>query len=175
VIHLSLPKAEHAARFEQMIAEYREHDDIGIYTGFYEAAWDGFDAYRAMLERLSPGGWPFPEVVPSETSFLMDGKEVVGEVYLRFRLAPVLEKDGGNIGYQVRPRARNKGYASAGLRLALKRLQEIGLSQALLTCSERNAASIRVIEKAGGVRIDDARLDDGTLNRRYTFQIGMRG
>jgi predicted acetyltransferase len=172
MIRLSAPKAEHAVRFERMLAEYREHDDVGIYTEFYEAAWQGYDAYRAVLERLSRGGWPFPEVVPGETLFLMDGEEIVGEVYLRLALAPVLEKDGGNIGYQIRPRARNRGYATAGLRLALKRLREIGLSQALLTCSDANAPSIRVIEKVGGVRIGDAQLDDGTRNRRYIIQTG---
>jgi predicted acetyltransferase len=104
--------------------------------------------------------------------FLIDGEEIVGEVYLRFALTPVLEKDGGNIGYQIRPRARNRGYATVGLRLALKRLKDVGLSEALLTCSDANAASIRVIEKVGGFRIDDAQLDDGTLNRRYTIQTG---
>ena len=79
------------------------------------------------------------------------------------------------LGYQIRPRARNKGYATAGLRLALERLKDIGLSEALLTVSETNAASIRVIEKIGAVRIDDAQLDDGTTNRRYIADIASLG
>lgn len=176
MIRLVAPDAEHATRFEEMIAEYRANNDIGIYTGFYSAAWDGYHAYRILLERLSHGGWPFPEVVPGETHFIMDDEQIIGEVYLRFRLDSVLRKDGGNIGYQIRPNMRSKGYATAGLRLALKRLREVGVTEALLTCSDDNGASIRVIEKSGGVRIDDAHLDDGTKNRRYLIQTasGLR-
>ncbi|MFZ1017384.1 MAG: GNAT family N-acetyltransferase [Candidatus Cybelea sp.] len=166
-VRLSPLRAEHAARFQEMIAEYREHDEIGLYTGFYEEAWHGFDAYRTMLERLSAGGWPRPEIVPGETYFLMDGERIVGEIYLRFGLTEVLERDGGNVGYQIRPSARNRGYATKGLRLALDRLNGVGFAQALLTCAEGNAASIRVIEKNGGTRVADAESDDGTLNRRY--------
>ncbi|HEX4012803.1 MAG TPA: hypothetical protein VHX17_02800 [Candidatus Cybelea sp.] len=29
------------------------HYDVGLYTGFYEKAWHGFDAYRTMRDRLS--------------------------------------------------------------------------------------------------------------------------
>jgi predicted acetyltransferase len=166
-LYLAKPDAEHAIRFERMLAEYVGHYDVGLYTGFYEKAWHGFDAYRTMLDRLSAGGWPFPEVVPGETHFLMVGDDIVGEVYLRFGLTPVLEKDGGNIGYQIRPSARNRGYATGGLRLALDRLREVGFVQALLTCAEGNAASIRVIEKNGGTRIVDVKSDTGATHRRY--------
>jgi predicted acetyltransferase len=174
-IRLSPLSAEHATRFEEMLAEYKKHDEIGLYTGFYAEAWQGFDAYRTMLERLSAGGWPLPQIVPGETHFLVDGEYIVGEIYLRFGLTPVLERDGGNIGYQIRPNARNRGYATRGLRLALDRLCDVGLAQALLTCAESNVASIRVIEKNDGVRIDDAESDDGTLNRRYLISPAKRG
>lgn len=157
-----------------MIAEYREHDEIGLYTGFYEEAWQGFAAYRTMLERLSAGGWPLPEVVPGETYFLMDGEHIVGEIYLRFGLTEVLLRDGGNIGYQIRPSARNCGYATQGLRFALDRLNGVGLAKALLICAEGNAASIRVIEKNGGTRVVDAESDDGTLNRRYLISTASK-
>ena len=158
---------EHRSRFDDMLADYREHADFGLYTGWYDVAWQGYDAYRAMLARLERGGWPFPEVVPGETYFLVDDARIVGEVYLRFGLTPALERDGGNIGYQVRPSARNRGYATHGLRLARSRLAEREFRSALVTCDAENAASIRVIEKNGGVRLEDAMLPDGAVNRRY--------
>jgi predicted acetyltransferase len=154
-----------------MIAEFREHDDVGLYTGFYETAWVSFEAYKATLEQLSKGGWPFPEVVPGETLFLMDNDLLIGEFYLRFGLTDVLEKDGGNIGYHIRPTARGKGYATAGVRLALEHLERAGLTKALATCSETNAASIRVLEKVGALRDNDVKLDDGPINRRYLIHV----
>ncbi len=150
-----------------MIAEYAAKGETGLYTGFYETAWDGFDAYAQTLRQLAPGGWPFPEVVPGDTMFIIASGRVVGEVYLRYALTPALERDGGNIGYQIRPGERAKGYATQALRLALEHLGKMGLRRALLTCSDKNAASIRVIERCGGVRIDDSDGDDGGTNRRY--------
>ncbi|WP_317996842.1 GNAT family N-acetyltransferase [Vulcanimicrobium alpinum] len=172
MIFLSRMLDEHRSRFDDMLAEYREHAELGLYTWLYDVAWQGYDAYRAMLARLEQGGWPFPEVVPGATYFVMDDDHVVGEIYLRFGLTPALERDGGNIGYQVRPRARNRAYATQGLRIARSRLAERGLRSALVTCGAEHAASIRVIEKNGGVRLEDAMLPDGTVNRRYRVPCG---
>ncbi|HEY4441940.1 MAG TPA: GNAT family N-acetyltransferase, partial [Candidatus Elarobacter sp.] len=159
---------EHADRFEAMVAEFRAHDELGLYTGFYAAAWDGYDRYRETLERLAAGGWPFPEVVPGASFFVADGDQIVGELYLRFGLTRSLEREGGHMGYQIRPSARNKGYGTAALRLGLARLAEHGIASALVTIDERNAASQRVVEKVGGERIGDADLRDGRRIRRYT-------
>lgn len=155
-LRLSRMKDEHRDAFDNMLGEYRALGEEGLYTGLYAVAWHGYDAYRGMLVRLQAGGWPFAEVVPGETYFVMDGERVVGEVYLRLGLTPALEEDGGNIGYQIRPSARNNGYATKALQLALARLGALGLRQALLTCDPENAASIRVIEKCGGRRIEDS-------------------
>jgi predicted acetyltransferase len=42
----------------------------------------------------------------------------------------------------------------------------MGIAQALLTCGENNAASARVIEKCGRVRIDNSQTEYG-IHRRY--------
>ena len=171
-LHLAVMSHEHRARFEAMLDEYRAAGEAGLYTGFYESAWDGYDAYRSTLERLSRGAWPIPEIVPGETLFVMHGDRIVGEVYLRFRLTPALEENGGNVGYQIRPSDRRRGYGTEALRLALRRLREVGLSEALITCDDGNAASIRVIEKCGGRRIEDSRLRG---KRRYIVALGEPG
>ncbi len=152
----------HRGAFAEMLAEYRAHGETGLYTGFYSVAWEGFDAYRATLRRLHAGGWPFPDVVPGDTLFVVHGERIVGEVYLRFGLTPELEEDGGNVGYQIRPTERNKGYATEALRLALRRLGERGIREALVTCDSGNLASVRVIQKCGGRRIADS-----SVSRRY--------
>ncbi len=107
-IRLSPLSAEHATRFEEMLAEYKKHDEIGLYTGFYEEAWHGFDAYRTMLERLSAGGWPRPEIVSGQTYFVLNGEAVVGEAYLRFGLT----------------RCAKKRVATSGIRFARARVIE---------------------------------------------------
>ena len=53
-------------------------------------------------------------------------------------------------------------------RAALELVAAKGVTDALLTCAHDNAASIRVIEKCGGVRIADS------MRRRYLFPIGNR-
>jgi predicted acetyltransferase/ribosomal protein S18 acetylase RimI-like enzyme len=166
-VALSPMLPEHAERFSRMLAEFRAHGEVGLYTGFYAAAWDGYEAYRETVRRVCAGGWPFAEVVPGAVFFVMAGDEIVGELYLRFGLTDELERDGGNVGYQSRPAARNNGYATKALRLGLARLAERGIISALVTCDDRNLPSIRVIEKSGGERLDDAALDGGKRNRRY--------
>ena len=50
--------------------------------------------------------------MPSTTSWLIDGDEVVGYSSLRHELNEDLKKRGGHIGYCVRPSERQKGYGS---------------------------------------------------------------
>lgn len=86
---------------------------------------------------------------------------VVGECHVRHALTPELEKIGGNIGYQIHPDYRNRGIATFALRKALGVTARIGMQEALVTCAPDNGASIRVIEKCGGRRIEDS------LHQRY--------
>jgi predicted acetyltransferase len=89
--------------------------------------------------------------VPHSTFWLVDDEhELVGVSNLRHALTPSLEKEGGNIGYGVRPSKRNIGYASIMLGLTLKKAKARGLDRLLLTCSKGNIASARVILKNGG-------------------------
>ena len=115
---------------------------------------------RARGEEISEGWVP-------ETSYwvVMDG-EVVGDLELRHPLNAWLRQVGGNIGFATHPRHRNKGIASFALREGLKILHGWGLSEALATCRDDNAASIATIERAGGIRIADA-VYDGPKRRRY--------
>ena len=79
-------------------------------------------------------------------------KKILGTTEIRHDLGnDVLREYGGHIGYTVCPGERGKGYGTAILRLALEECRISGLDRVMLTCSENNAASIRVIEKCGGV------------------------
>lgn len=89
--------------------------------------------------------------VPSTHLWYVDGDEFLGRLSIRHRLTPWLRDYGGHIGYDVRPSARGRGYATAMLRESLPWCAELGIDPALVTCDSTNVASRKVIERAGGV------------------------
>jgi predicted acetyltransferase len=154
------------AEFEEMLAEFRAAGEIDVYKGHHAIAWQGYAVFYDLMSRMKSGGYPTPDIVPMDSYFIEVGGRMVGELYIRHRLSPRLEKIGGHIGYKVRPTQRNRGIATAALRMALKLLRQDGLERALVTCNDTNAASARVIETCGGVRVENAGTEHGT-ERRY--------
>lgn len=120
----------------------------------YEA--EGIERFEAILldYEAAARAPEFHAGVPY-TFFLAQREDglLVGTIRVRHELTERLWQDGGNIGYEVRPSLRNRGYATRMLALALKQARSIGLDWVLLTVAPANAASIRVIEKNGGARI----------------------
>ena len=158
--------------FGAMLEELRAAREFDVYAGLFKVAWEGYAPFYALLEQMKNGGAPMPEIVPMDSYFIEADGRMLGEIYVRHRLTPHLEKIGGHIGYKVRPSCRNCGVATAALRLALRKLRTAGLERALVTCNTTNAASARVIEKCGGVRIEDAQLPD-RVERRYWVPTGL--
>ena len=96
-----------------------------------------------------------------------DDDQYVGSLALRHELTAFLLREGGHIGYSVRPSARRRGHARDALRLALPLARdEVGLDRVLVTCLESNEGSRRAIEANGGV-YEDSR--NGT--RRYWIAL----
>lgn len=91
----------------------------------------------------------------------------LGRIAIRHALNADLRLMGGHIGYDVRPSWRGKGVATEMLRLAIPIAKEIGIKDALLTCNESNAPSIRVIEKNGGVLKETKPQFEGGPTKRY--------
>lgn len=96
------------------------------------------------------------------------GETVVGRVSIRHSLTPGLLEIGGHVGYGVRPAYRGRGYATAMLRLSIKWLTDLGVTDILVTCDEDNLASRRAIERCGGV-LRDVRYfaEEAPGTRRY--------
>jgi predicted acetyltransferase len=111
---------------------------------------------------------------PETHLWLVENETFLGSVSVRHSLTPVLEQWGGHVGYAVRPSAQGQGHASAMLAGMLDHIrQHLPLERVTLTANTKNVASIRVIEKNGGVLRDeiDHPWIPGDRGRRYWIQI----
>ena len=93
----------------------------------------------------------------------------IGRLNIRFRLTPELERWGGHIGYEIRPRYRRRGFGTHILAEGIKVARQGGLGPILMTCLDTNIASIRIIEANGGHFADQGPhpWHHGLVARRY--------
>lgn len=128
-----------------------------------------FDAFLSKLADCTKGvGVPDGFVAHSTFWLVRDWTEVVGVANIRHTLTPALLREGGSIGYGIRPTARRQGLGSTILRLSLLRAAELGLSRVLVTCGKQNVASAGAIQRNGGVLESEEYLADrGEVVQRY--------
>ena len=110
-----------------------------------------FDAWLASLEDRAAGiGLPAGYVPDTTYILATDDGAYVGVFKLRHRLNDFLRRGPGHIGYGIAPDQRGKGYATAGLRLALDRARdEFGITEAYLEAHRDNPASLKVQRHCG--------------------------
>lgn len=111
-----------------------------------------------------------PGYVPCTFLWLVEGDTYLGSVALRHELDDFLLREGGQVGYSVRPSARRQGHATTALREVLEIAGQMGMGRVLITCEEGNVGSRAVIERVGGV-YEDSRAD----MRRYWFDVPEPG
>jgi predicted acetyltransferase len=165
-LRLVEPTAALAAEFRDMATEWRDAGESK-----FEKALDDFEAYVAALENARLAENLPPDRVPGNTYWLLlDGHRIVGTSRLRHWLLPHLEKEGGHIGYDVRPSERRKGHGTRLLALTLERAVVLGLREVLVTCDTDNVGSVRIIERNGGRLIGTA-ISDRTGNQVSRYRI----
>ncbi|WP_374079805.1 GNAT family N-acetyltransferase [Bdellovibrio bacteriovorus] len=112
--------------------------------------------------------------VPSTMLYGFVDGEIVGRLSIRHELNDFLKERGGHVGYSVSPRHRQKGYATEIFKQGLQYCKTLGLSKILVTCSDNNVPSWKIIEKFGGSlenRIFDTEKNE--FVRRYWVEIEM--
>ncbi|MBO7402136.1 MAG: GNAT family N-acetyltransferase [Lachnospiraceae bacterium] len=142
------------------------------------------------MEYLEPGAWldrvslertlPVTETTSPAETFLvyrvLDGM-LIGCCQLRYHLTDKTRICGGNVGYEVRPSKRGKGYGTKILEIILKHAKEVGLTKLRIDVDETNLPSRRVVEKCGGVYSDTRQIQMAGRSqdvRYYNFDLDIK-
>lgn len=166
-LQLIEPAARLENEFLSMAEEFRAAGDDR-----FAPALEDFAAYLENLSNFRRGRALPPDRVPQDSFWLVSGARVIAVSSLRRRLNADLEKEGGHIGYSVRPSERRRGFGTLILRLSLEKARARGLGRVLVTCDADNTGSVRIIEKNGGVLSGRAVSErTGKLISRYWIEI----
>jgi predicted acetyltransferase len=99
--------------------------------------------------------------------WIVEDERVLGGIALRHELNEFWMREGGNVGYGIRPSARGRGLAAWALDRMLAEARTIGLGQVLVVCTVENIASAKTIEGCGGVLQDILQTDQARLQRYW--------
>lgn len=148
--------------FLDFVEDYRLNGEPEYYLMYK----DGRDNFELYIEKLInnakgkdlPAGWS-----PCTTLWLVDNKEyVLGVIRIRHQSIPV----HGNIGYDVAPMFRKRGYGRKILQLSFPYIKKIGLDTVMVTCEENNKFSQKIILSCGGKLLSTV-ADSNSLYHQY--------
>lgn len=127
-----------------------------------------WDDYVALTEANRCGRrLPDGHVPSTFLGAFIDGT-LVGRTSIRHELNAFLEREGGHIGFAVRPAVRRQGIATAILRQSLVIARALGVEEILVTCDDNNVPSAAAIERCGGALENVVEPAEGTAPvRRY--------
>ena len=172
---LTLPSTKYKNSYLEAIQEFSaKHLKEFEYSSIEEMKSD-FDTYVTKIRNYSKGiGLP-EGYIPHTEFWLVESGKYIGRLDIRHYLNEFLENVGGNIGYDIRPPMREKGYGSNILKLGLEKAKELGLEKVLLTCTDGNIASEKIILKNGG-KFEDSRYHDmhKVYKKRFWIDLGSQ-
>lgn len=171
---LLFPSKEHGELALEYIKEFTDYGSAINGTGGLDENTTDYDEWLVTAENFHKG-INMPEgFVPGSTYFAFrksDGR-MIGTINIRHALNDYLLKEGGHIGYSVRPTERKKGYASLIMNLALATCLELGLDKLLLTCDKKNVGSAGVIKNNFGILENEITDEEtGEITQRYWIDV----
>jgi predicted acetyltransferase len=171
-MRLVQPCEAFGASYLSLVQEFRQRGERAV-PFVLKFPTDDFPAFLKRLKECAAGigipqGWS-----AHETFWLLDPEDtVVGVSNLRLTLTEALRKEGGHIGYGIRPSARRRGHATRILALTLAKARERGIQSALLTCDKSNAGSARTILRNGGRLESEEPVAGGAdIKQRYWIPL----
>lgn len=175
VVRLETPSTQYKDSFLEAVEEYQAtdaDDRKDIFALKVEELRSDFATYIEKLRSESEGKNLPKGYVPQTTYWLIDDREFIGRVSIRHKLSEFLLKEGGHIGYDIRPSKRKMGYGKQILRLALPKAKELGIDKVLVTCNETNIGSKKIIETNGGIFENALKLHEGKPKKlRYWITL----
>jgi predicted acetyltransferase len=169
-LKLAKPAMKYQAAYYEFFQEYQVSGEPFI-PWVIKFDPDPFDGFIKTLQDMEDGLDLPSGYVPGSTFWLVeDDERIIGVVNIRHRLTESLRKEGGHIGYGIRPTERNKGYGTIILKLALEEAKKLGIRKALLTCSKDNIASAKVIINNKGV-LDSEDIVGKRALQRYWISL----
>lgn len=160
---------------QEKALEYRnEHFQHGEDIIYGSELFDKTESYEEWLSSVMLNTSPQTvneNWVVTDTFFAVriSDDKIVGIIDLRHTLNDFL-KDLGNCGYSVRPSERKKGYATEMLYLLLQAAREAGMKELHISVEKENTASIKVIQKNGGVYERSFSFENETAD---IYKIGL--
>jgi predicted acetyltransferase len=137
---------------------------------------DDFGAFLRRLDDCARGiALPHGFVAHSTYWLVSERTTVVGVSNIRHSLTDSLRREGGNIGYGIRPSARRRGFGTTILQKSLNRAAQLGLTRVLVTCGKENVGSVKAIVRNGGVLESEEYLPArGEIVQRYWIRNESR-
>ncbi len=126
-----------------------------------------FEEYQEWLKKAVESsnqagvvdGWRVPETI----FWLYEDGKPVGFGKIRHFLTDALCERGGNVGYAIRPGARNRGLGKRFLSLLIDEGHKLGVDRMLLTVQNKNKPSICIALANGG------KIEKVTADRHYIW------
>ena len=114
---------------------------------------------------------PRPNQGRSNLYLALYNNSVIGMLYVRYEMPRKERHTYGDIGYSVRPSARNMGFGTEMLKFGLQNLKDNGREYALLVCDQKNGGSVKVITKNGGKLLQERRGPSDEIEQLYQFDL----
>lgn len=169
-MQLVKPSQKYKKSFLEALKEF--HQENNLLECDFDTVKNDFSLFIKYLEEQETGINLPENLVPATTFWLIDNGEFIGRLSIRHFLNKNLLKEGGHIGYNIRPSKRRRGYGKKILELGLLKAKEIGIKRALVTCDETNTPSKKIIEANGGVYENSELIAEGRpLKLRYWIEI----
>ncbi len=168
-----------------ILRELETTDEEAFFIGLkewpeQERTWYTFDwkpgvSFLEHLNRLKLNkiGYKLPQGhVSSSMLYGFVDQVIVGRVNVRHTLNEFLLERGGHIGYSVAKAYRRNGYAKQMFAQVLPYCKSLGLNKILITCSDNNMPSVKLIEHFGG-QLESSFFDDQKNEKvlRYWLQL----
>lgn len=151
-LKLVLPSKEHEKQAFEYIQEFLDYNSEIHGSGGLHKFKEYSEWLRKVEQESDSLNTPVGKV-PASTYFLIrtSDNKIIGMVNIRHKLNEFLLKEGGHVGYSIRPTERRNGFGTLILKLSLQKCMELKIDKVLVTCDKINTASAKVIQNNGGV------------------------